>query len=140
MNSDKFSWDKVRIYKGKKIHPYGSVSALVVPRHSSLVWLVYLLVAFQLTLWISFTLILFFWFQGDPLLVKVDKLTSADAVLPYAYYSIPFCCPDATFDTAGYFGDFLGNQLKDSAYQVSGTILQLIYIWNNWSWLLSTIL
>ncbi|XP_021746410.1 transmembrane 9 superfamily member 10-like [Chenopodium quinoa] len=54
--------------------------------------------------------------QGDPLIVKVDELTSTDAQLPYAYYSVPFCRPNPTNDSAGHLGVYLSQQLKDSPY------------------------
>lgn len=58
-------------------------------------------------------------------MLKVDTLISADVQLPYAYYSVPFCRPNATFDSAGYFGEFLGHQYQDSPYVISTTIVLL---------------
>ncbi|KAL2897630.1 Transmembrane 9 superfamily member 9 [Bienertia sinuspersici] len=49
-------------------------------------------------------------------MVKVDKLTSADAQLPYAYYSVPFCDPNPMITSVGYFDEVLVNRLRDSPY------------------------
>jgi hypothetical protein len=37
--------------------------------------------------------------QKDPLAVKVSQLSSTKTQLPYSYYSLPFCRPDAIVDT-----------------------------------------
>ncbi|TYH66542.1 hypothetical protein ES332_D06G130600v1 [Gossypium tomentosum] len=44
--------------------------------------------------------------KGDPLKVKVNKLTSIKTQLPYSYYSLPFCTPEKIVDSAENLGEF----------------------------------
>ena len=63
----------------------------------------------------------FFWsiLQKDPLLVKVNKLTSIKTQLPYSYYSLPFCKPDTIVDSAENLGEVLrGDRIENSPYTV----------------------
>jgi transmembrane 9 superfamily protein 2/4 len=39
--------------------------------------------------------------QGDPLALKVNKLSSIKTQLPYEYYSLPFCRPEKIIRVAG---------------------------------------
>ncbi|XP_022853149.1 transmembrane 9 superfamily member 8-like, partial [Olea europaea var. sylvestris] len=55
--------------------------------------------------------------DGDPLNVKVNKLTSIKTQLPYSYYSLPFCRPDAIVDSRENLGEVLrGDRIENSRY------------------------
>ncbi|KAG8050335.1 hypothetical protein GUJ93_ZPchr0009g481 [Zizania palustris] len=55
--------------------------------------------------------------KGDSLPVKVNKLTSVKTQLPYAYYSLPFCKPNAIVDSAENLGEVLrGDRIENSPY------------------------
>lgn len=55
--------------------------------------------------------------KGDPLLVKVNKLTSTKTQLPYSYYSLPFCRPEHIVDSAENLGEVLrGDRIENSPY------------------------
>ncbi|KAK7329925.1 hypothetical protein VNO77_24107 [Canavalia gladiata] len=57
-----------------------------------------------------------FW-KGDPLRVKVNKLTSTKTQLPYSYYSLPYCQPSHIFDSAENLGEVLrGDRIENSPY------------------------
>ncbi|KAH1117275.1 hypothetical protein GLYMA_17G073600v4 [Glycine max] len=57
-----------------------------------------------------------FW-KGDPLRVKVNKLTSTKTQLPYSYYSLPYCRPKHIFDSAENLGEVLrGDRIENSPY------------------------
>ena len=61
-----------------------------------------------------------FWFQGDELKVKVNKLTSTKTQLPYSFYSIPYCAPKTIVDSAENLGEVLrGDRIENSPYVVS---------------------
>ncbi|KAM0969170.1 hypothetical protein ACFX2A_017728 [Malus domestica] len=83
-------------------------------------------------LWISVCLLLFFHarcfylpgvapqdFQyGNPLNVKVNKLTSTKTQLPYSYYSLPYCTPEHIVDSAENLGEVLrGDRIENSPYE-----------------------
>ncbi|KAK9149845.1 hypothetical protein Scep_008602 [Stephania cephalantha] len=54
---------------------------------------------------------------GDPLNVKVNKLTSTKTQLPYSYYSIPYCTPESIIDSAENLGEVLrGDRIENSPY------------------------
>lgn len=58
--------------------------------------------------------------QGDPLKVKVNKLTSIKTQLPYSYYSLPFCLPKKIVDSAENLGEVLrGDRIENSRFVVS---------------------
>lgn len=58
--------------------------------------------------------------QGDPLMVKVNKLTSTKTQLPYSYYSLPYCSPDKIVDSAENLGEVLrGDRIENSLFEVS---------------------
>lgn len=58
--------------------------------------------------------------QKDPLAVKVSQLSSTKTQLPYSYYSLPFCRPDAIVDSAENLGELLrGDRIENSPYLVS---------------------
>jgi len=58
--------------------------------------------------------------QGDPLYVKVNKLTSIKTQLPYTYYSVPYCRPPTIVDSAENLGEVLrGDRIENSPYVVS---------------------
>ncbi|KAK8582015.1 hypothetical protein V6N13_145003 [Hibiscus sabdariffa] len=55
--------------------------------------------------------------KGDPLLVKVNKLTSTKTQLPYSYYYLPFCQPEHIIDSAENLGEVLcGVRIENSPY------------------------
>ncbi|GAB4836801.1 Transmembrane 9 super member 8 [Ancistrocladus abbreviatus] len=55
--------------------------------------------------------------KGDPLLVKVNKLTSIKTQLPYTYYSLPYCRPDTIVDSTENLGEVLrGDRIENSPY------------------------
>lgn len=57
--------------------------------------------------------------QGDPLKVKVNKLTSTRTQLPYSYYSLPYCRPSKIVDSAENLGEVLrGDRIENSPYEV----------------------
>ncbi|KAG4112884.1 hypothetical protein ERO13_D13G189940v2 [Gossypium hirsutum] len=54
---------------------------------------------------------------GDPLLVKVNKISSTKTQLPYSYYSLPYCQPDHIVDSAENLGEVLrGDRIENSPY------------------------
>ncbi|KAL8145277.1 transmembrane 9 superfamily member 8-like [Apium graveolens] len=56
--------------------------------------------------------------KGDPLNVKVNKLTSTKTQLPYSYYTLPFCRPKTIVDSAENLGEVLrGDRIENSPYQ-----------------------
>ncbi|XP_027330166.1 transmembrane 9 superfamily member 8 isoform X2 [Abrus precatorius] len=55
--------------------------------------------------------------KGDPLQVKVNKLTSTKTQLPYTFYSLPYCTPDKIVDSAENLGEVLrGDRIENSRY------------------------
>lgn len=57
--------------------------------------------------------------QGDPLNVKVNKLTSTKTQLPYSFYSLPYCRPEHIIDSAENLGEVLrGDRIENSPYEV----------------------
>ncbi|KAK4422344.1 Transmembrane 9 superfamily member 8 [Sesamum alatum] len=55
--------------------------------------------------------------KGDPLNVKVNKLTSIKTQLPYSYYSMPFCRPNTIIDSTENLGEVLrGDRIENSPY------------------------
>ncbi|KAK7377120.1 hypothetical protein VNO80_02540 [Phaseolus coccineus] len=55
--------------------------------------------------------------KGDPLQVKVNKLTSTKTQLPYTYYSLPYCPPEKIVDSAENLGEVLrGDRIENSRY------------------------
>lgn len=63
--------------------------------------------------------IFFLLLQGDPLMVKVNKLTSTKTQLPYSYYSLPYCRPGKILDSAENLGEVLrGDRIENSPYVV----------------------
>ncbi|ESW26875.1 hypothetical protein PHAVU_003G155900 [Phaseolus vulgaris] len=57
-----------------------------------------------------------FW-KGDPLRVKVNKLSSTKTQLPYSYYSLPYCRPKRIVDSAENLGEVLrGDRIENSPY------------------------
>nr|GMD28830.1 transmembrane 9 superfamily member 9-like [Ipomoea batatas]GMD28832.1 transmembrane 9 superfamily member 9-like [Ipomoea batatas] len=56
--------------------------------------------------------------KGDPLKVKVNKLTSTRTQLPYSYYSLPYCKPGRIVDSAENLGEVLrGDRIENSVYE-----------------------
>lgn len=57
--------------------------------------------------------------QGDKLTLKVNKLSSTKTQLPYDYYSIPYCRPEAIVSSAENLGEVLrGDRIENSLYEV----------------------
>ena len=57
--------------------------------------------------------------QGDRVHLKVNKLTSVKAQLPFSYYSLPVCQPDHIVDTAENLGEVLsGDVILNSVYDI----------------------
>ncbi|KAI9117636.1 hypothetical protein K1719_011802 [Acacia pycnantha] len=55
--------------------------------------------------------------KGDPLMVKVNKLSSTKTQLPYSYYTLPYCQPDKIIDSAENLGEVLrGDRIENSPY------------------------
>lgn len=56
--------------------------------------------------------------KGDPLKVKVNKLTSTKTQLPYTYYSLPYCHPQTIVDSRENLGEVLrGDRIENSPYE-----------------------
>ncbi|KAL3645869.1 Transmembrane 9 superfamily member 8 [Castilleja foliolosa] len=56
--------------------------------------------------------------KGDPLNVKVNKLTSIKTQLPYSYYTLPFCRPSTIIDNRENLGEVLrGDRIENSPYE-----------------------
>ncbi|KAG4195183.1 hypothetical protein ERO13_A06G097700v2 [Gossypium hirsutum] len=56
--------------------------------------------------------------KGDPLYVKVNKLTSTKTQLPFSYYSLPYCQPERIVDNAENLGEVLrGDRIENSPYE-----------------------
>ncbi|GFP81461.1 transmembrane 9 superfamily member 8 [Phtheirospermum japonicum] len=56
--------------------------------------------------------------KGDPLNVKVNKLTSIKTQLPYSYYTLPFCRPSSIIDNRENLGEVLrGDRIENSPYE-----------------------
>ncbi|KAF5956772.1 hypothetical protein HYC85_003997, partial [Camellia sinensis] len=63
------------------------------------------------------TLAAVFLTAGDPLTVKVNKLTSIKTQLPYSFYSLPYCKPEKIVDSAENLGEVLrGDRIENSPY------------------------
>ena len=51
--------------------------------------------------------------------VRVNKLTSTKTLLPYSYYSLPYCRPEKIVEATENLGEILSVDLiKNSAYEV----------------------
>lgn len=60
------------------------------------------------------------WHQGDPLSVKVNKLSSTKTQLPYDYYFLNYCKPLKILNSAENLGEVLrGDRIENSVYAVS---------------------
>lgn len=74
-------------------------------------------------------------FQGDALMVKVNKLTSTKTQLPYSYYSLPYCRPEHIVDSAENLGEVLrGDRIENSPFVVCSCFflvlsLCVLFIW-----------
>lgn len=57
--------------------------------------------------------------QGDPLTVKVNKLSSTKTQLPYDYYYLNYCEPPKIVNSAENLGEVLrGDRIENSVYTV----------------------
>jgi len=62
---------------------------------------------------------------GEVMDLKVNKLTSVKAQLPFSYYSLPVCKPDKIVDVAENLGEVLsGDVIENSAYEIKMKINQ----------------
>lgn len=58
--------------------------------------------------------------QGDPLPVKVNKLSSTKTQLPYDFYFLKYCKPVKIVNNAENLGEVLrGDRIENSVYTVS---------------------
>lgn len=56
--------------------------------------------------------------DGDPVQLKVNKLTSTKTQVPYPYYSLPFCAPETIIDSVENLGEILlGDKIENSDYK-----------------------
>ena len=63
--------------------------------------------------------------QGEPVELKVVKLTSVRAQLPYAYYSLPVCKPSKVEDAAENLGEVLsGDVIENSPFDIRMMVSQ----------------
>lgn len=68
--------------------------------------------------------------KGDPLMVKVNKLTSTKTQLPYSYYSLPYCSPDKIVDSAENLGEVLrGDRIENSLFEFHMREPQMCHVW-----------
>jgi transmembrane 9 superfamily protein 2/4 len=57
--------------------------------------------------------------QKDLIGLKVNKLSSVRNVLPYEYYSLPYCRPEKIEQSAENLGEVLrGDRIENSLYQI----------------------
>ncbi|XP_040969433.1 transmembrane 9 superfamily member 7-like isoform X2 [Gossypium hirsutum] len=57
--------------------------------------------------------------RGDPLYVKVNKLSSSKTQLPYDYYFLNYCKPPKIVNNAENLGEVLrGDRIENSVYTV----------------------
>lgn len=57
--------------------------------------------------------------QGEPLNIKVNKLSSAKTWLPYDYYDLAYCKPDKIKQVRENLGEVLrGDKIENSPYEV----------------------
>ncbi|XAR69988.1 hypothetical protein NMG60_11001788 [Bertholletia excelsa] len=67
--------------------------------------------------------------KGDPLYVKVNKLTSIKTQLPYSYYSLPYCRPQNIVDSRENLGEVLrGDRIENSVYMFKMREVQMCNI------------
>lgn len=64
--------------------------------------------------------VLIFGWQKEELVIKVNKLSSTRNLLPYEYYSLPYCKPDKIKSTSENLGEVLrGDRILTSPYKVN---------------------
>ena len=57
--------------------------------------------------------------RGERMPVKVNKLTSTQTELPYDYYTLPFCKPEAITNAVENLGEVLhGSVIQNSPYDI----------------------
>ena len=75
-------------------------------------------VAIPRILWLLITVARFH-LQKDLIGLKVNKLSSVKNVLPYEYYSLPYCRPEKIEQSAENLGEVLrGDRIENSLYQI----------------------
>lgn len=58
--------------------------------------------------------------EGEIVDLKVNKLESVETQLPYAYYDLPFCRPEAIALAAENLGEVLtGEVIENSVFEIS---------------------
>ncbi|KAL6311994.1 hypothetical protein AAG906_040015 [Vitis piasezkii] len=67
---------------------------------------------------------------GEPILAKVNSLTSIETELPFSYYSLPYCKPDGGIKkSAENLGELLmGDQIDNSPYRFRMNVNETIYL------------
>lgn len=67
---------------------------------------------------------------GEPILAKVNSLTSIETELPFSYYSLPYCKPVAGIKkSAENLGELLmGDQIDNSPYRFRMNVNETIYL------------
>ena len=57
--------------------------------------------------------------NGEPVSLKVNKLSSTRTHLPYDYYSLPFCRPEKIINDSENLGEILsGDKIHNSPFKV----------------------
>lgn len=57
--------------------------------------------------------------EGQPVDLKVNKLTSVKTQLPYRYYTLPYCKPQKIMESVENLGEILeGDQIENSPYEI----------------------
>lgn len=65
--------------------------------------------------------------QGDPLNIKVNKLSSTKTQLPYDYYFLKYCKPTEILNSAENLGEVLrGDRIENSVYTVRICCFRLV--------------
>jgi transmembrane 9 superfamily member 2/4 len=69
-----------------------------------------------------------FTLQDDELQVKVNKLSSIKTQLPYDYYFLDYCKPEAIKNSAENLGEVLhGDRIENSVYNVRTLNFSVLY-------------
>ncbi|KAH7576576.1 hypothetical protein ACOSP7_002986 [Xanthoceras sorbifolium] len=68
--------------------------------------------------------------NGEPILAKVNSLTSIETELPFSYYSLPYCKPlGGVKKSAENLGELLmGDQIDNSAYRFRMNVNETVFL------------
>lgn len=59
------------------------------------------------------------WSEGDEIHLNVNKISSVTTLLPYDYYSLPFCQPETPNEQQENLGEIMsGDMIQDSLYKL----------------------